>query len=58
MSRVARAKEPAWQTTRVVPGRLASSADRSDRTFGTAPPAAGETPVSGRGSGQKAVRSM
>jgi hypothetical protein len=52
MSRFTRASELGWQTTRVVPTALRSSAERSERTFGTLPPAAGVTPVSGRGSGQ------
>src|SRR4051795_9640726 len=45
------------QTTRVVPGALASSAEASERALGTLPPAAGVTVVWGRGSGQYEVRS-
>src|SRR3954469_15744466 len=57
MSRFATLSEFAWQTTRVDPGGRFFSADASVRTFGTLPPAAGLTDVSGFGSGQKAVRS-
>src|SRR5258708_2717778 len=37
------------QTTRVVPGLVLSSAEASERPFGTAPPAGGVTEASGRG---------
>src|SRR3954454_21269791 len=57
MSRCACFSEPFWQTTRVTPGGLILSAEASERTFGTLPPAAGLTEVSGLGSGQNAVRS-
>src|SRR3954467_7917027 len=49
--------EPFTQTTRVTPGGFVLSADASERAFGTLPPAAGLTEVSGLGSGQYAVRS-
>ena len=52
MSRFACFREPFWQTTRVLPGGFALSADASERAFGTLPPAAGLTEVSGFGSGQ------
>ncbi len=58
MSLRARASEPEPQTTRVFPGGAALSADASERSFGTCPPAAGFALWSGRGSGQYAVRSM
>src|SRR3954453_2164466 len=57
MSRFATLSEFAWKTTRVDPGGRFFSADASVRIFGTLPPAAGLTAVSGFGSGQKAVRS-
>src|SRR4051812_6429398 len=57
MSRCACFSEPFWHTTRVTPGGFVLSAEASERTFGTFPPAAGLTEVSGFGSGQKAVRS-
>src|SRR5215208_5562304 len=44
MSRFARTSESDWHTTRVLPAGLALSAERSERSFGTFPPAAGETP--------------
>src|SRR5437764_10823664 len=53
----ASASDALWQTTRVLPGPLPLSADASERAFGTFPPAAGWTEVSGRGLGQQAVRS-
>src|SRR4051794_21942834 len=52
-----RLSEPVWQTTRVFPRSFAFSAEASERALGTAPPAAGLTDVSGRGSGQYDVRS-
>ncbi len=55
---IARFSEPRWQTTRVSPRDFALSADASVRAFGTFPPAAGLTPVSGAGSGQYELRSM
>src|SRR3954471_21648575 len=57
MSRLTRASEPCLHTTRVFPGGFALSAEASDRTLGTLPPAAGLTEVSGFGFGQNAVRS-
>jgi hypothetical protein len=45
-------KEFPWQTTLVLPGGFFFSADASERAFGTAPPAAGLTELSGAGSGQ------
>ena len=44
--------EPRWHTTRVSPRGFAFSADASVRGFGTFPPAAGLTVVSGDGFGQ------
>ena len=44
--------ELGWHTTRVSPGALRRSAERSERAFGTLPPVAGETVLSGAGSGQ------
>ena len=41
-----------WHTTRVLPGGFARSAEARLRAFGTLPPAAGFTLVSGAGSGQ------
>ena len=49
--------ELGWQTTRVSPRQRLRSADASERALGTLPPAAGETEVSGAGSGQYAGRS-
>src|SRR4051794_38846613 len=49
--------ESGLHTTRVSPTRRRSSAEASERAFGTRPPAAGLTDVSGRGSGQYDVRS-
>src|SRR3954451_14637323 len=57
MSRLAFTSEPFWHTTRVLPGGFVFSAEASERTLGTLPPAAGLTEVSGLGSGQNAVRS-
>src|SRR3954452_9107593 len=57
MSAFARFSELFWHTTRVDPAGFFLSADASVRTFGTLPPAAGLTFVSGFGSGQNAVRS-
>src|SRR3954452_19966571 len=57
MSRFALASEPFWHTTRVMPGGLALSVEASERGFGTLPPAAGFTELSGPGLGQYAVRS-
>src|SRR3954470_9807411 len=57
MSLFANFSEFFLHTTRVVPGGLVFSAEASVRTFGTLPPAAGFTDVSGFGSGQNAVRS-
>src|SRR3954471_4419695 len=57
MSLFRRFSESFLHTTRVVPGGFVLSADASVRTFGTLPPAAGLTDVSGLGSGQYAVRS-
>src|SRR4051812_41132344 len=57
MSVLTRFSESFLQTTRVFPGGFALSAEASVRTFGTDPPAAGLTDVSGFGSGQYAVRS-
>jgi hypothetical protein len=54
---IARLSEPRWQTTRVSPRAFAFSAEASVRGFGTFPPAAGLTPVSGAGSGQYELRS-
>src|SRR5215213_1309920 len=48
----ARRSELGWHTTRVLPGAPLRSADGRVRTFGTAPPAAGLTLVSGAGFGQ------
>jgi hypothetical protein len=53
----ARLREPRWHTTRVSPRALALSAEPSVRGFGTVPPAAGLTLVSGAGSGQYELRS-
>ena len=55
---IARFSEPRWHTTRVSPRAFALSADPSERAFGTFPPAAGLTLVSGAGSGQYELRSM
>src|SRR4051794_8011886 len=52
-----RRSESDWQTTRVLPGLLRSSAEDSERIVGTAPPAQGLTEQSGAGSGQYAERS-
>jgi hypothetical protein len=52
IERIARLNEPRWQTTRVSPRALRRSADASERAFGTFPPAAGVTLLSGAGSGQ------
>ena len=41
-----------WQTTRVFPRGFARSAEARLRAFGTLPPAAGFTLLSGAGSGQ------
>src|SRR5918997_592306 len=49
--------EPCWHTTRVRPGALRRRADRSERAFGTLPPAAGLIDLSGAGSGQYDGRS-
>jgi hypothetical protein len=49
---IARFSDPRWQTTRVSPRAFALSADASVRGFGTFPPAAGLTAVSGDGFGQ------
>src|SRR4051812_5326348 len=57
MSALAVRSESGRQTTRVSPGALLSSAEASERIFGTPPPAGGVTLVSGRGSGQYDVRS-
>src|SRR3954447_22282096 len=57
MSLPASFSEFVLHTTRVVPGGFVLSAEASVRTFGTLPPAAGFTDVSGFGSGQNAVRS-
>src|SRR5438128_1716972 len=58
MLRLARFSDPGWQTTRVLPPfGSALRADASERAFGTAPPAAGLTDVSGAGFGQYEVRS-
>src|SRR5687768_12856266 len=48
----ARRSDSGWQTTRVSPGADVRSAEGSERAFGTAPPAAGVTLVSGAGFGQ------
>ncbi len=57
MSRLSCFRESCWHTTRVLPGGFALSAEASVRAFGTLPPAAGLTDVSGFGSGQYDVRS-
>src|SRR3954451_6674440 len=57
MSFFRRFSESFLHTTRVVPGGFVLSAEASVRTFGTLPPAAGFTDVSGFGLGQNAVRS-
>src|SRR3954463_13154441 len=57
MSFFRRFSESFLHTTRVLPGGFVLSAEASVRTFGTLPPAAGFTDVSGFGSGQYAVRS-
>src|SRR4051794_26256543 len=57
MSLNARFSELPLHTTRVVPGGPLRKADASERAFGTLPPAAGDTALSGCGSGQYAVRS-
>jgi hypothetical protein len=44
--------ESGWQTTRVSPTGLRSSADASERACGTAPPVHGLIEQSGAGSGQ------
>ena len=57
IDRTARFSEPGWQTTRVLPGGLRLSDEASERIFGTSPPAAGLTLVSGAGSGKYDGRS-
>src|SRR5690242_2471984 len=59
MSARARFSEPEWHTTstRTPFGCLAFAAEESERSFGTLPPAAGWTRVSGFGFGQYEVRS-
>ena len=57
MDLIARFSEPRWHTTRVSPRAFALSAEPSVRAFGTLPPAAGLTLVSGAGSGQYELRS-
>jgi hypothetical protein len=57
MSRFACPSEVRLQTMRVRPTGFDCSADASERSFGTLPPAAGFTEVSGRGLGQYDVRS-
>jgi hypothetical protein len=57
IDRSARLSDPRWQTTTVLPRGFARSADASVRAFGTLPPAAGLTLVSGAGFGQYEVRS-
>ncbi len=52
MARFSRRIESPWQTTRVFPGGFVFRAEASERIFGTLPPAAGLTLVSGAGSGQ------
>src|SRR3954468_7829435 len=52
MDLIAFFSEPRWHTTRVSPRDLARSAAASVRGFGTLPPAAGLTLLSGAGSGQ------
>src|SRR5215208_3966573 len=52
IERSARLSDPRWQTTRVRPTGLVFRAEYSDRTLGTAPPAAGLTLVSGAGLGK------
>ena len=54
---IARLSEPRWHTTRVSPRAFACSAEASERAFGTLPPAAGLTLLSGAGSGQYELRS-
>jgi hypothetical protein len=49
---IARFSDPRWHTTRVLPRAFTLSADASVRAFGTFPPAAGLTVVSGDGLGQ------
>src|SRR5215212_4273667 len=57
MAAFASFSESDWQTTRVSPGARRSSAEASERAFGTAPPAHGVTVQSGAGSGQYPERS-
>src|SRR5215210_7258307 len=57
MERMARFSEPRWHTTRVSPRAFALSAEPSVRAFGTFPPAAGLTLLSGAESGQYELRS-
>ena len=52
IERVAFFSDAFWQTTRVFPRGLARSAEDRLRAFGTLPPAAGFTLLSGAGSGQ------
>ena len=58
IDRIARFSDPRWHTTRVSPRELARRAAARVRAFGTLPPAAGLTLVSGAGSGQYELRSM
>jgi hypothetical protein len=57
IDRIARFSDPRWHTTRVSPRAFLLSADASERAFGTFPPAAGVTLLSGAGSGQYELRS-
>src|SRR3954466_8792803 len=57
MSLFRRFSESFLHTPRVLPGGFVLSAEASVRTFGTLPPAAGFTDVSGFGYGHNAVRS-
>jgi hypothetical protein len=52
IERVAFLSDARWHTTRVLPGGFARSAEARLRAFGTLPPAAGFTLLSGAGSGQ------
>src|ERR687898_154515 len=52
IERLAFFNDARWHTTRVLPGGFARSAEARLRAFGTLPPAAGFTLVSGAGSGQ------
>ncbi len=52
IDRTAFLREARWHTTRVLPRGFAFSAEARLRAFGTLPPAAGFTVLSGAGSGQ------